>query len=137
MRSVRQADKNDAKGAVARSGAAALAVIGLASGCAGGGFAEVRPAPGRPHAPAAGALDSYATRLRRERAARIAAAKHRGPAEAPPTAPPAPARKPVVTARDGFGAEGRKELDLPPMSRRFLDQVTGDGYAVARLEDHL
>ncbi|MCX4576945.1 hypothetical protein OHB41_27980 [Streptomyces sp. NBC_01571] len=44
---MRQADKNDAKRTVVRSGTAALAVIGLASGCAGGGAAGVRPAPGR------------------------------------------------------------------------------------------
>ncbi|MFJ5271420.1 hypothetical protein [Streptomyces sp. NPDC088358] len=48
MRSVRQADKNDAKWTIVRSGIAALAVIGLASGC--GGVAGVRPAPGRPQA---------------------------------------------------------------------------------------
>ncbi|QIY64157.1 MULTISPECIES: hypothetical protein [unclassified Streptomyces] len=52
MRSVRQADKNDANRTSVRSGIAALAalaalaVIGLASGCAGGGAAEPRPAHG-------------------------------------------------------------------------------------------
>ncbi|WP_393079365.1 hypothetical protein [Streptomyces sp. LN704] len=46
MRSVRQADKNDANRTSVRSGIAALAVIGLASGCAGGEAAELRPAYG-------------------------------------------------------------------------------------------
>ncbi|MET8283795.1 hypothetical protein ABZV80_00895 [Streptomyces sp. NPDC005132] len=49
MRSVRQADKNDANRTSVRSGIdalAALAVIGLASGCAGGEAAEPRPAHG-------------------------------------------------------------------------------------------
>ncbi|MFE5141598.1 hypothetical protein ACFRDV_28730 [Streptomyces fagopyri] len=105
MRSVRQADKNDAKGTVALTGITALTVIGLVSGRAGGGSAEVRYAPGRqqaPHAPAAGPLGSYATRL-------------------------------LTRPR---GTKGRRTA-MPDMIRRFLDEVTGEGYAVARLGDHL
>ncbi|MFJ8009263.1 hypothetical protein [Streptomyces fagopyri] len=82
-----------------------LTVIGLVSGRAGGGSAEVRPAPGRqqgPHRPAAGFLGSDATRL-------------------------------LTRLR---GTKDRRAA-MPDMIRRFLDEVTGEGYAVARLGDHL
>lgn len=105
MRSVRQTDKNDAKGTVVRSGIAVLTVIGPAPGRAGGGSAGVRPVPGRQQelrAPAAGSLGSYATGL-------------------------------LTRFR---GAKERRDA-VPDMIRRFLDEVTGEGYAVARPGGHL
>ncbi|MFE2585620.1 hypothetical protein [Streptomyces sp. NPDC059378] len=99
-------------------GVAALAVAAVASGCAqGGGATHVRPAPGQQglQAPPARALDAYAGRLRAEYAARAAAARRWGLARVPLTPPAPPARKPRITARDGFEVDGRRERNLPPV----------------------
>lgn len=105
-----------------RGGVAFLAVAALtsalASGCAGGDAEGAHQAPAQRqalHAPPADARDSYATRLRNERTARVAAAKRWGLAKVPLTAPPAPARKPVITPRDGFEVNNQEELGLPPV----------------------
>ncbi|MFB7336301.1 polysaccharide deacetylase family protein [Streptomyces adustus] len=102
-----------------RAGIAVLAVAAVASGCAQGGeAARVHPAPGQPpglQAPPARALDAYAGRLRAAHAARVAAARRWGLARVPLTPPSPPARKPRITARDGFEVAGQEEQDLPPV----------------------
>lgn len=117
MRSVRQTYKNNAKRAGVWGGVAVLALTALVSGCGDEEADTAHPAPGQQaaHTPAAGARDSYATRLREERAARVAAAEHWGLAEVPLSAPPAPARKPVITPREGFEVTDQEELGLPPV----------------------
>ncbi|GAA3498924.1 polysaccharide deacetylase family protein [Streptomyces prasinosporus] len=99
-----------------RIGLAVLTLATLAPGCGEGG-AEVVPAGGQQplQAPPARALDSYATRLRAAHAARVAAAKRWGLKEVPLTAPPAPARKPRITTREGFEVDGHRRLGLPPV----------------------
>ncbi|MFF4837131.1 polysaccharide deacetylase family protein [Streptomyces sp. NPDC001315] len=120
MRVVVQDDKNGAfRVSRVRCVIAALAVAAIASGCAqGGDGTAVRPAPGQPnplHAPPARALDSYAGKLRAEYAARAAAARRWGLEKVPLTPPRPPARKPEITARDGFEVHGQEELNLPPV----------------------
>ncbi|MFI6660932.1 polysaccharide deacetylase family protein [Streptomyces sp. NPDC050523] len=118
MRAVGQNEKNRARsGMWVRGGIAALAVAAVVSGCGSPGGREVRPAAGpQPlHAPAARALDSYATKLRAAHAARVAAARHWSLARVPLTAPPPPARKPRITARKGFEVQDQEELGLPPV----------------------
>ncbi|MFI5689027.1 polysaccharide deacetylase family protein [Streptomyces sp. NPDC051636] len=123
MRVVVQNDKSKDKcrvwwrRAAVRGGLAALAVGAVVSGCTvPGAEPEVRPAPGqqRLQGPAE-ALDSYASRLRASRAALAAAAERWGLDRVPLTPPPPPARKPRITARDGFEVDGQEELDLPPV----------------------
>lgn len=99
-------------------GVAVLAVAALASGCADDDTNGARLSGGPQaalHAPPARALDSYAARLREQQAARVAAAKHWGLAKVPLAAPPAPARKPVITPREGFEVSDQDELGLPPV----------------------
>ncbi|MFJ3233329.1 polysaccharide deacetylase family protein [Streptomyces sp. NPDC086787] len=122
MRAVLQNDKNSAfvaaKRAGFRAGVAALAVVTVGiSGCGGPAGRGVRPAPGAPNLQAAPAraLASYATRLKAERAAVVAAARHWGLDTAPLTPPPPPARKPRITAREGFEVDGQVEDGLPPV----------------------
>ncbi|MEU8758177.1 polysaccharide deacetylase family protein [Streptomyces sp. NPDC048659] len=96
---------------------AALAVAALGSACAGPGGAEQsappKPAAGQPHAQnAAGALGSYADRVRAERAARVAAARKWGLAQPPLEAPAPPKVKPRITTRKGFETDGE---GLPPV----------------------
>lgn len=101
-----------------RGGIAVLAVVAVASGCAQGDDEGVRPAPGQPRpllAPPARALDSYASKLRADYATRAAAARHWGLKKVPLLPPRPPARKPKITARDGFEVDGQEELDLPPV----------------------
>ncbi|MHC3468352.1 polysaccharide deacetylase family protein [Streptomyces sp. 7R007] len=127
MRAVVQNDKNRSSRGNGRTGAsralrvrggiAVLAVAAIASGCARGADDPVRPAPGQQalKAPAARALDSYATRLHTALTARAAAARHWGLKQVPLTAPAPPAVKPRITARKGFEVDGQEELDLPPV----------------------
>ncbi|MEU5095778.1 polysaccharide deacetylase family protein [Streptomyces sp. NPDC020996] len=123
MRAVRQNDKNRASfGVRFRCGAALLAAAAIASGCAQGDAsevdsAEVTPAAGQPplKAAPARALEAYAARLRAAYVARAAAARRWGLAKVPLTAPPPPAKKPLITARKGFEVDGQRELDLPPV----------------------
>ncbi|MGW7277625.1 polysaccharide deacetylase family protein [Streptomyces sp. NPDC054844] len=97
-----------------RGGVAALAVAALASGCAQDA-SEVRGAAGRQplQAPPARALDAYASKLRAAHAARVAAAKRWKLKKVPLTAPPPPAKKPEIKAREGFEVTGQKSL--PPV----------------------
>lgn len=116
MRAVVQNDKNKTLVTVGlRAGVAALAATTVLSGCAESG--PPRPAPGaqRLQAPPARALDSYATRLKAERAAIVAAARRWGLDSAPLTPPPPPEHKPRITARAGFEVDGQVEDDLPPV----------------------
>ncbi|WP_307026988.1 polysaccharide deacetylase family protein [Streptomyces canus] len=117
MGPVVQNDKSRSIGAFrARAGIAVLAVAVIASGCAQGERAEVRPvhpAPGQQPlkgAPAR-ALDSYATKLRA--AARVA--KRWGLAGVPLAPPAPPVRKPRITTRKGFEVDGHEEKGLPPV----------------------
>ncbi|WP_077796721.1 polysaccharide deacetylase family protein [Streptomyces sp. JHA26] len=125
MRLVVQNDKSRARGVSrtasgtssgtwARGGLAVLLVAALASGCAQD-TAEVRGAPGpQPlQAPPARALDTYASRLHAAQAARTAAAERWNLGQVPLTAPPPPAKKPEITAREGFEVDGQE--DLPPV----------------------
>lgn len=124
MRVVVQNDKSRSFGAVratrsrlrVRGGLAVLAVAALAAGCAQDA-SEVRGAPGqqRLEAPEARALDSYAAELRAAHAARAAAAERWNLKSVPLTPPPAPARKPEITARAGFEVDGQEDEDLPPV----------------------
>ncbi|MET7680101.1 polysaccharide deacetylase family protein [Streptomyces sp. NPDC005423] len=115
--------QNDHSGVYRRTGVrgtvAALALAAVAvAGCA-----PDRPHPATPpaagqqplHAPQARALDSYATRLRAASLVRAAAAKRWGLSKVPLTAPPAPARKPEISARQGFEVDDQEELGLPPV----------------------
>ncbi|MEU6278286.1 hypothetical protein ABZ871_38735 [Streptomyces populi] len=101
-----------------RRGVGVLALVLLVPGRAGTGSASAPGAEGTGAAPAprtglraaaARALAAYASRLRPARARRAAVARRRGPAGVPPTSPAPPAGKPVVGAREGFGADGRPE----------------------------
>ncbi|MFZ3568682.1 polysaccharide deacetylase family protein [Streptomyces sp. BH097] len=120
---------------------ALLAASALATGCAAGGTAErdapVEPAPGQQahkglqDAPAR-ALDAYATKLRAQRAALVAASKRWGLADVPLTAPPPPAKKPVIEARQGFEVDGQKRLGLPPV---FTTVPTKDKVVFLTIDD--
>ncbi|MFI8530770.1 polysaccharide deacetylase family protein [Streptomyces aquilus] len=92
---------------------AVLALAAVASGCAQGDSAKVRPAPGQQplKAPPARALDAYATKLR----ASVAVAKRWGLNRAPLAAPAPPAKKPRITTRKGFEVDGHEERGLPPV----------------------
>ncbi|KPI16599.1 polysaccharide deacetylase [Actinobacteria bacterium OK074] len=65
------------------------------------------------HAPAARAIDTYATELRAEYAARAAAAKRWGLAKVPLRPPAPPAHKPKIVTRKGFEVEDGE--NLPPV----------------------
>ncbi|MEU8616766.1 polysaccharide deacetylase family protein [Streptomyces sp. NPDC048623] len=103
----------------ARAVGAALLVAALGSACAGP-VAEEKPAPAKPAAGqqqaepggAAGALDAYVERVRKARAARVAAAKKWGLAQPPIEAPAPPKVKPKITTRKGFETDG---VGLPPV----------------------
>lgn len=121
MQLVRQNEKNITKRHRAVCAAlVALLAAAVASGCAaesGGGAARGKPAAGQPGAGAqagpAPAVDTRAERLKREHAARAAAAKKWGLAKVPLAAPAPPAVKPRITTREGFEVEGGEEL--PPV----------------------
>ncbi|MGV9288846.1 polysaccharide deacetylase family protein [Streptomyces sp. NPDC003719] len=97
-----------------RGGLAVLLVAALASACAHD-TTGVRGAPGQQplEAPPARALDTYASRLRAAQTARVAAAERWNLRQVPLTAPPPPAEKPRITAREGFEVDGQE--DLPPV----------------------
>ncbi|MET9774153.1 polysaccharide deacetylase family protein [Streptomyces sp. NPDC006367] len=123
MRVVVQNDKRRPFGAVrsaspglrTRGVLAVLLLAALAPGCAQGDTPGVRGAPGQqPHqAPPGRALDAYADGLRAAHTARAAAARRWNLKKVPLTAPPPPARKPRITAREGFEVEGQE--NLPPV----------------------
>ncbi|MDT0610205.1 polysaccharide deacetylase family protein [Streptomyces lancefieldiae] len=99
---------------LARGVLAVLAAAALASGCApDASGARGAPGPQPLEAPPARALDSYASELRAAHAARAAAARRWRLKEVPLAAPPPPATKPEITAREGFEVEGQE--DLPPV----------------------
>lgn len=134
MRPVRQNYKNGAKWMGLRGGIALLALTAVVSGCADDGSGGVWPAHGQQplKAPPARALDAYASKLRLAQAQRVAAAKRWGLAETPLTAPPAPARKPVIKARKGFEVDGQEELGLPPV---FTTIPTKDRVVFLTIDD--
>ncbi|MET9831297.1 polysaccharide deacetylase family protein [Streptomyces sp. NPDC006385] len=145
MRVVVQNDKSRSPGAAAgrrhraaarrsrvRGGVTALAVAAIVSGCApadGQGSGAVGPGPSRQPLkapPPANNADRHAERPRAEEAqqrkkfrfahaARVAAARRWRLERVPLTPPPAPAKKPRITTRDGFEVEGHEELGLPPV----------------------
>jgi peptidoglycan/xylan/chitin deacetylase (PgdA/CDA1 family) len=149
MRLVRQNDECRAKGVKAARGArgvapaavrgalALLAAAALASGCSApppsSGAPGAQDAQGGTHelkAPPARALDSYAARLRAAHRARVAAAKRWGLKGVPLTAPPPPARKPIITTREGFEVEDGE--DLPPV---FTTVPTKDRVVFLTIDD--
>jgi len=134
MRLVLQKYKNGAYGVGLRGGVAALTVATLVSGCTSAGPGDVQGAHGQqaPEAPPAGALDPYAFKLRLAQARRVAAAKRWGLAGTPLTAPPAPARKPAIRAREGFEVDGQEELGLPPV---FTSVPTKDKVVFLTVDD--
>ncbi|MFD9035107.1 polysaccharide deacetylase family protein [Streptomyces sp. NPDC059567] len=103
-----------------RSVGAVLVVAALASACAGpsGETGQARkepakPAAGQPQAQgAAGALDAYVEKVRKQRAARVLAAKKWGLDRPPLDAPAPPKVKPKITTRKGFETDGE---GLPPV----------------------
>ncbi|MER5439313.1 polysaccharide deacetylase family protein [Streptomyces sp. NPDC002790] len=142
MQLVRQNEESARKLVRKRRGvrllSALLAASALATGCAAGGDPEpVRPAPGQQAqkglqgAPAR-ALDSYATKLRAQRTALVAATRRWGLADVPLTAPAPPAKKPVIEARKGFEVDGQKELGLPPV---FTSIPTKDKVVFLTIDD--
>ncbi|MCI3239683.1 polysaccharide deacetylase family protein [Streptomyces spinosisporus] len=135
MRAVVQNDKNRTLRALwVRGGIAVLAVAAVVSGCASPDGAQVRPAAGPQHlqAPPARALDSYAAKLRAAHAARVAATRHWKLAAVPLTAPPPPAKKPVIKARKGFEVDDQEELNLPPV---FTTVPTKDKVVFLTIDD--
>ncbi|MGW0466928.1 polysaccharide deacetylase family protein [Streptomyces sp. NPDC003027] len=105
-----------------RAVAAALLVAALASACgapsdgsAGGPGAPGGPAPGGPQGQpqgASAALNAYVEKVRKQRAARVLAARKWGLDRPPLEAPAPPAVKPRVTTRKGFETGGE---NLPPV----------------------
>ncbi|GHB44271.1 hypothetical protein GCM10010377_39010 [Streptomyces viridiviolaceus] len=93
-----------------RGGLAALAVAALVSGCAQDA-SGVRPASGQQ--PSAHAPDAYGSEPRAAHAARVAAARRWNLERVPLTPPPPPAKKPVITPREGFEVTGQE--GLPPV----------------------
>ncbi|MFE4701713.1 polysaccharide deacetylase family protein [Streptomyces sp. NPDC056738] len=153
MRPVRQNDKTGANGAGARWGVGVLALVLLASGCAGTGAvpatrsgegaggggragrgsAEPAHAPRAvlPEGPAA-ALAAYASRLGAAQARRAAVARRWGLKAVPLTPPAPPARKPVIEARKGFEVDDQRELGLPPV---FTTVPTKDKVVFLTVDD--
>lgn len=123
-----------------RSVGAVLLVAALGSACAGpsadGGGAggapkgPASPAAGQPRAEgAAGALEAYVERVRKQRAARVLAAKKWG-LDKPPLEAPAPPRvKPTITTRKGFETSGE---GLPPV---FTTVPTKDKVVFLTIDD--
>ncbi|WP_438947326.1 polysaccharide deacetylase family protein [Streptomyces griseus] len=95
------------------------AVVGREPAAGEPGAAAGQPGPVAAEAEAAAAARAKAeavaeaARLKRQQAARVAAARKWGLAKVPLTAPPPPARKPHITTREGFEVEGGE--DLPPV----------------------
>ncbi|WJV46750.1 polysaccharide deacetylase family protein [Streptomyces flavofungini] len=131
--------RGGARGRRRRGRLAALAVstavvaTAIASGCAadgdergGSGAHGQQPRLGPP----AQALRDYADALRAKQAARAAAAKRWGLAQAPLAAPPAPAVKPRITTRKGFEVEGQAQL--PPV---FTTVPTKDKVVFLTIDD--
>ncbi|MEU9361185.1 polysaccharide deacetylase family protein [Streptomyces sp. NPDC048301] len=104
---------------------AAMLVAAVASGCAGGADGTAAGSGARekadigqqgPAAAPAGpvaAAEARVERLRKQHAARVAAARKWGLAKTPLAAPEPPAEKPRITTRKGFEVEGGE--DLPPV----------------------
>ncbi|MEV0011416.1 polysaccharide deacetylase family protein [Streptomyces sp. NPDC047973] len=126
MQLVRQKEKSAMKRSKpVRAVLAAMLVAAVASGCADGvdGTAAGTGAPGKadigqqgPAAAPAGpvaAAEARVERLRKQHAARVAAARKWGLAKTPLAAPEPPAEKPRITTRKGFEVEGGE--DLPPV----------------------
>ncbi|MFF9089500.1 polysaccharide deacetylase family protein [Streptomyces sp. NPDC014991] len=117
MRVVVQNDKSQASGVpvAVRCGALALAAAALLTGCAGGTEpAAGQGGPARAPDPRTRQAAEHARQAAEH--ARLAAAAHRWGLDRTPLTPPAPpARKPEITARDGFEVDGQEEERLPPV----------------------
>ncbi|MER6977016.1 polysaccharide deacetylase family protein [Streptomyces carpinensis] len=115
------------------AGLAAVAVAGLASGCSEPD-APAPPAQGQQliQAPAARALDSYATRLHASYTARVAATRRWGLKQVPLTPPRPPAAKARITARPGFEVSRQKDWYLPPV---FTTVPTKDKVVFLTIDD--
>ncbi|MEV6259781.1 polysaccharide deacetylase family protein [Streptomyces sp. NPDC051784] len=122
MQLVRQKEKSAMKRSKpVRAVLAAMLVAAVASGCAGGAdgsgarekadIGQQGPAAA-PAGPVA-AAEARVERLRKQHAARVAAARKWGLAKTPLAAPEPPAEKPRITTRKGFEVEGGE--DLPPV----------------------
>ncbi|WP_459738315.1 polysaccharide deacetylase family protein [Streptomyces sp. E-15] len=126
MRAVGQNDKSRAWVVKTALGATALALAaGLLSGCAGDTRPEAGQAgPAHPRDPRAGQAAERA---------RLAAAARRWNLDRVPLTPPAPpARKPVITPRDGFEVDGQEEEGLPPV---FTTVPTRDKVVFLTIDD--
>ncbi|MGW2276823.1 polysaccharide deacetylase family protein [Streptomyces sp. NPDC001770] len=130
-----------------RSGTVVLAALlgaALAAGCGqspsggdhstrqGAAGAGGRAAAGKaPQAGPAGALVSYAERLKRRQAQRVAVAKKWGLAEVPLVAPAPPAEKPEITSREGFEVDDGEDLPqvftTVPTDQRIVFLTIDDG----------
>ncbi|WP_416984956.1 polysaccharide deacetylase family protein [Streptomyces sp. T028] len=133
-----QNDENGASWVRLRGGIALLVLTAIVAGCAEGGDADGNdPAPGQQAgeaAPPVRALHSYADRLRAAQTARVAAARRWGLRKVPltPPPPPAPAKKPRITTRDGFEVRDHEELGLPPV---FTTIPTRDKVVFLTIDD--
>lgn len=113
------AEEASERGSAGRRGAAEAGPTAGTAGPAHGqqrGQGRARQHGGRQlDAPAARALDTYAGKVRRAHAARVAAAKRWGLARVPLSAPAPPATKPELRTRKGFEVDGHVEDGLPPV----------------------
>ncbi|MFJ7151935.1 polysaccharide deacetylase family protein [Streptomyces sp. NPDC100445] len=117
MRVVVQNDKSQTSGVpvAVRCAALALATAALLTGCAD----RTEPAsgqggPAHTSDPRAGQAGAQARRTA-EHARLAAAARRWGLARTPLPTPAPPAKKPEITARDGFEVDGQEEDRLPPV----------------------
>ncbi|MDH2389518.1 polysaccharide deacetylase family protein [Streptomyces sp. HNM0663] len=103
-------------GRASRPGAALVVLLAaaLGSGCGVADGDASRPAAGQDaRQGAAGALTAYVERVKKEHAARVAAARRWGLKQTPLTAPSPPAAKPEIATRKGFEVAGG--ASLPPV----------------------
>ncbi|MEV5968741.1 polysaccharide deacetylase family protein [Streptomyces sp. NPDC051921] len=134
MQLVRQKEQTASHRSVRVVGIALLVAV-LGSACADPGAGEepppAEPAAGQPPRAggAAGALDAYVERVRKARAARVAAARKWGLDKPPLDAPEPPAVKPTVTTRKGFETAGK---GLPPV---FTTVPTKDKVVFLTIDD--
>ncbi|MGI3228066.1 polysaccharide deacetylase family protein [Streptomyces sp. GTA36] len=116
----------------ARSALVLLTVTALAAGCGEATSTTAKPAAGQQllKAPAARAMEAYATKLRQEQRARATAAKRWGLAKPPLPAPPAPKKKPGIGTRKGFEVDDHE--GLPPV---FTTIPTKDKVVFLTIDD--
>ncbi|POX62290.1 polysaccharide deacetylase [Streptomyces sp. Ru62] len=129
MRAVVQNDKSRTRfrRLALGGGAAALAAATLLSGCAGPEPARTASGHGGPAQP-----QDPAARRAAEHARLAAAARRWGLDQVPLTPPPPPAKKPRITARDGFEVDHQEDWDLPPV---FTTIPTRDKVVFLTIDD--